>query len=108
MCPDHCEAGAHHHHAPIKDWRRAWETSKVEPITLEPVDQLTITCLIDNVVDPLSQSSPSHGTACPWLLKDTPYKLSRSMFTSSANLALMACTLLFRRSASALGPAFTV
>jgi len=57
MCLDYCEAGAHHHHAPIKDWRRAWETSKVEPITLEPVDRLTITCLIDNVVDPLSQSS---------------------------------------------------
>lgn len=54
MCQDHCEAGAHHHHASIQDWRHAWETSKVEPITLEPVDGLTITRLIDNVVDPLA------------------------------------------------------
>ena len=64
MCQDHCEAGAHHHHASIKDWRRAWETSKVELITLEPVDVLTITCLIDNVVDPLAvNEGPAHRPA---------------------------------------------
>lgn len=54
MCQDHCEAGLHHHQATITDWQRAWETSKVEPIPLEPVDRLMITCLIDNVVDPLA------------------------------------------------------
>ena len=54
MCQDHCEAGVHHHQATITDWQRAWETSKVEPIPLEPVDRLMITCLIDNVVDPLA------------------------------------------------------
>jgi hypothetical protein len=54
MCQDHCEAGVHHHQATIRDWQRAWQTSKVEPIPLEPVDRLMITCLIDNVVDPLA------------------------------------------------------
>src|SRR5215471_5591548 len=59
MCLDHCDDGRHHHHAHdhnrhLMDWRRAWETSKVEPITLEPVDSLTITCLIDSVLDGLA------------------------------------------------------
>jgi hypothetical protein len=54
ICQVHCGAGVHHYQTVITDWRRAWETSKVEPIPLEPVDRLTITCLIDNVVDPLA------------------------------------------------------
>ncbi|HEX7535467.1 MAG TPA: hypothetical protein VF391_00495 [Dermatophilaceae bacterium] len=65
MCDDHHEAsrGA----GTIGgDWRRAWETSRVEPVPLEPVSSLTIitiitiTYLVDNVVDGLL---PDHGTA---------------------------------------------
>jgi hypothetical protein len=60
-------------------------------------------------VSPTGQGlSPQLYSSILYLLDNTLYKLSRSMFTSSANLALIACTLLFRRSASALSSAFTV
>jgi hypothetical protein len=55
MCLDHCNDGLpHHHNRHLTDWRRAWETSKVKPITIEPIDSLTITCLIDSVLDGLA------------------------------------------------------
>ena len=61
MCLDHCDDGHHHHHHEhhqphrhLVDWRRAWGTSRVEPIPLEPVDSLTITCVMDSLLDALA------------------------------------------------------
>ena len=51
-----CSDGSEHGHAPsspIADWRRVWETSRVEPVALEPVDAVTITTLVDNTFDGL-------------------------------------------------------
>ena len=49
MCAD--DPG--HAHPPQPDWRRAWDQSRVEPVPLEPIDRLEVTCLVDNSFDAL-------------------------------------------------------
>jgi len=64
MCADDPD----HLHHPDPDWRRAWATSRVEPIALEPLDAVTVTCLVDNAVDILlPDQGPARRTPPPAL-----------------------------------------
>jgi hypothetical protein len=64
------QAAGHPGSIPVGDWRRAWETSRVEPVALAPVDSLTITYLVDNVVDGLApfrcRFGPGPSVRWPW------------------------------------------